>query len=345
VIAALRVPDGKRVRGNWYAFLWFAFPLTLTLAIYDYVTLLTDRNMALLLLPIALLVGRGITAFKPKSQVILCAIILANGLTSLDSYSDHEPWRELAVYVAANHPTGEPILLDVGLGDKAMRYHLTRELYDSNTPPIHSLQQWRTDYGYYFLGVVEDFLLKNNGFWVVYWGDQPYEMDEFYQKYGYVRTASHTEYHRGYPIDWYHYDRLPPLEESLGIYDSKVRLHQVKVPTAGERGGTLDVSLWWSTTESLGISYSVSVFLLDDNGILRAQHDGSPQEGSSPTNTWEPDSIILDTHHIPLPQNLAPGEYNLAVKVYNSADGIILRAEGDTQVNNEYLVVTRVRVK
>ncbi|MCI0713989.1 MAG: glycosyltransferase family 39 protein [Chloroflexi bacterium] len=325
--------------GVWYAVIWFALPVALTIAIFDYVTLLTDRNMALLILPIALLGGHGITAFRPTASILLALLITFNGMTSLDSYSDHPPWREMADFVANNYPPGEPVLMDVRGGDKALGYHLRKELPAGTE--IISLNQWEIKYKIHFLGVLQSFLQDNDGFWVAYWGDPEYQRESYYTGHGYTRTASHTEYHLGFPIVWYHYDKLPPLDERLGVYNKVISLHKVKLATAGKPGEELPVSLWWSTAKPLDTSYSISVFLLDDAGRLVAQHDGPPQNGDRPTNTWEVDTIIFDSHEIPLPESLPPGTYQLAVKVYNSANGEIL------PVNNheEYLTIQPIHIQ
>lgn len=327
----------------WYAVLWFILPIALALAIFDYVTLLTDRNMALVLLPLALLIGHGITAFRPPAQLILAIMILANGLTSLDSYFDHPPWREMGQYVTENYPEGEPIVMDVQGGHTALGFYLRTYLPEDTE--LISLHEWRYSQADEFDGLLDDFLQRHTGFWVAYWGDETYALEQVYNAAGYTRTASHTEYHLGFPIVWYHYDKVPPVPERIGNYDGKISLHQMKAPGTGEIGNTLTVSLWWSTSEPLPISYSISVFLLDENGVLRAQHDGAPQDGDQPTNTWQPDMIVFDAHRIPIPENLPAGEYRLAVKVYNSADNTILSAKGETNVNTKYLIVGTVRVK
>ena len=327
----------------WYAVLWLVLPVGLAVAVFDYVTLLTDRNMALVILPLALLIGHGIASFRPPASTILAVMILANGVTSLDSYFDHPPWRELAHYVAENYPEGEPIVMDVQGGHTALGFYL--HTYLPEDTEIISLHEWRYNQPDEFDTLLDDFLNRHTGFWVAYWGDATYALEQVYQAHGYTRTASHTEYHLGFPIIWYHYDKVPPVSERIGSYDGKISLHQMKAPGAGQIGGTLTVSLWWSTAEPLATSYSISTFLLNDNGILRAQHDGAPQDGDQPTNTWQPDEIIFDTHRISIPPDLPAGEYRLAVKVYNSADGTILPAEGENSINNEYLIVGTVRVR
>lgn len=328
-----------------FALLWFVFPIVLSILIFSYVTVLTDRNMALLLLPIALLIGRGISTFQPSARVFIAILLIVNGLTSLDSYFDHPPWRELSQYVAQNYPADEPVLMDVVGGDKAMDYHLHELLPDDTT--IISLNQWRLRFGVNFLGVLNQFLDQNDGFWIAYWvnPDKPWDVRQPLLDFGYTLTATHREYHLGNPIDLYHYDRLPDIGEQLATFNDQIRLHRVKAPFEVQSGTSLDVSLWWSTNTPQSVSYSISVFLLDETGSY-AQHDGPPQYGRASTDSWRVDEVIFDNHQIDIPDNIPTGDYQLAIKVYNSNDGEILPVTFDNGQNaTEYFIVGTVHVR
>ncbi len=325
-------------RLGWYGVLWLGLPMVITILVYPVVTVITDRNMALLLLPIALLAGQGMLWLEPRGRWLLAGIIVFNGLASLDSYQVQPAWREMAAYVAENYPADEPVFMDVRGGDKALGFHL-RQLLPPDTE-IVSVNQLRLDYDIYFLGVWNQYLAAYDGFWIAYWVNENEMWDVLppMTEAGYVRTASYLTYHLGSPIMFYHYDKLPPLDEIIAGYEGTIRLHRVKYPQVAS--DQLQVSLWWSATESLPFSYSISVFLLDDSGRLVAQHDGPPQYGAAPTNTWLPDTIVFDSHRINI-ASLAVGEYQVAVKIYNSADGRVLLTDAEAV---EYVIVGNVRV-
>lgn len=328
----------SRRSSAWVAVVWLALPIAVTIAVYPIVTVLTDRNMALLLLPIALLAGQGTLWLEPRARWLLAAILVLNGVASLDSYQVHPPWRELAAYVGENYPSGEPVFMDVRGGDKALDYHLHQEL-----PPdteIVSLNQLRLEYDAFFLGVWDQYLQQNDGFWIAYWVNENETWDalEMMENQGYTLTAQYRAYHLGNPIDLYHYDRLPALDEVLTVYGDQIRLHRVKYPQAAI--DQLQVSLWWSTNRELSTSYSISVFLLNADDQLVAQHDGPPQDGMAPTNAWMVDTVVFDSHTIDI-DGLPTGEYQLAVKIYDSADDTILLAE---PANAEYFIVDSVHV-
>ena len=331
----------------WYVVLWFGFPIALSILIFPFVTVLTDRNMALLLLPIALLIGRGMITFRPSARLFLALLLTINGLASLDSYFVHPPWRDLSQYVADNYPTGEPVLMDVAGGDKAMDYHLHQLLPEGTT--IVSLNQWRLRFGVNYLGVFNQLLDQSDGFWIAYWvnPDKPWDARQPLLDFGYTLTATHHEYHLGSPIDLYHYDRLPDIDEQLAIFYDDIRLHRVKNPVEVIAGEPFEVSLWWSTKTSQSNSYSISVFLVDSAGISRAQGvDGPPQGGQAPTDAWQVDEVVFDSHQIQIPTDVATGEYQLAIKVYNSNDGFILPVTTVHKQNTtEYFIVGTVHVR
>ena len=62
--------------------------------------------------------------------------------------------------------------------------------------------------------------------------------------------------------------------------------------------------------------YTVFVHVLDDQGQLVAQFDRPPGGGTSPTTSWEPGQILLDTYPVPIPEDLAAGEYDVHVGMY-----------------------------
>jgi hypothetical protein len=84
-------------------------------------------------------------------------------------------------------------------------------------------------------------------------------------------------------------------------------------------GETLALTLIWNANKTPDKSYKVFTHLLDANGVLRAQQDSIPQRGVLPTNRWFPGEYVTDEYAIALPPNLAPGDYRLAVGMYDQA--------------------------
>jgi hypothetical protein len=65
----------------------------------------------------------------------------------------------------------------------------------------------------------------------------------------------------------------------------------------------------------------VFTHLLDANVVLRAQQDSIPQRGNLPTTRWFPGEYISDEYALALPNDLPPGEYRIAVGMYDETTG------------------------
>lgn len=93
-------------------------------------------------------------------------------------------------------------------------------------------------------------------------------------------------------------------------------------------GATLEVTLAWRALAPSAVPYNVSVQLLGSEGRPVAQHDGQPAGGARPTTGWVPGEIVVDTHRIVLPADLAPGTYRLVAAVYLPVSGRRLPVTG-----------------
>jgi hypothetical protein len=92
-------------------------------------------------------------------------------------------------------------------------------------------------------------------------------------------------------------------------------------PSPSTPAGVLHVSLSWRSQHSTEGDYTVFVHLIDESERVWAQHDGEPAGGSRPTSSWQPGEEVTDHHGVALPADLPPGEYRLAVGLYDAATG------------------------
>ena len=85
-------------------------------------------------------------------------------------------------------------------------------------------------------------------------------------------------------------------------------------------GDILYLQLHWQNNARTSNNWTVFTHLLGPakpNGdILWAGYDSIPGGGSLPTTVWQPGWRILDEYQISLPADLPPGEYQLAVGLY-----------------------------
>lgn len=98
-------------------------------------------------------------------------------------------------------------------------------------------------------------------------------------------------------------------------------------------GDMLSLELYWSSLNPVNEDYTVFIHLLDEAGNLVGQGDGPPVNGYYPTSAWSSGEVILDTHVIPIPDEVASGRYDLVAGLYRDTDGTRLLArssEGNT---------------
>ena len=122
------------------------------------------------------------------------------------------------------------------------------------------------------------------------------------------------------------FDMPPGLTPSDAAFGELIALRGYRVgeettATAAAPGQRLPVLLAWQALQPTGRPLAVSVQLLDAAGPLVAQHDGVPQDGHAPVASWLPGEVVEDRHELALPAGLRPGEYMVAVVVYDTVTG------------------------
>jgi 4-amino-4-deoxy-L-arabinose transferase-like glycosyltransferase len=83
-------------------------------------------------------------------------------------------------------------------------------------------------------------------------------------------------------------------------------------------GDTLTVVLGWESDGNVERNYKVFCHVLSEDGELVAQQDGIPLYGIRPTPSWRAGEIIEDSYEISPGGDLAPGEYELLVGMYDA---------------------------
>lgn len=337
------IPRPRRVGAAWLAGLWLGVPLAITFGLHSRYPLLTDRNVSVIMPAIALAVGLGLTAFERPGRAFLVTLIVVNGLLTTSSYFVKPPWRQMAADIARLSLDDQPILIDVEGAHAALWYHLLLALPEDvprivNRLPAEaeaderaiSLYDLRKRYRGAFIPHLQTILAHTDGLWLAYWGDPAKKHDVFdaLETAGFVRTATRTYTHHGYPIYAYRYDRAETLAETRVAFQGGIGLQRVAVQP--HEDGTVTVALWWRAEATPPTDYSVSVFLWRDG--IAAQHDSYPAEGAAPTSTWPPNAYIFDAHTLTLPPDVT-GSYEVRVKLYTWWDGAVLPlAEGEVPV-------------
>jgi len=88
----------------------------------------------------------------------------------------------------------------------------------------------------------------------------------------------------------------------------------------------LDLLLFWQAEGQPTARYKVFLHLIDDHGEVLGQDDGEPCRWQCPTSMWRPAQTIVDKRTIPIPPDLAPGDYSIVAGMYVETTGQRLQA-------------------
>ena len=108
-----------------------------------------------------------------------------------------------------------------------------------------------------------------------------------------------------------------PEETSGATFGQALRLVGYDIPggTAWRPGAVIPVSLLWETVATPARDLTVGLFLTQD-GALVAQRDSFPANHFEFTSSWRAGSLHRDNHGLQLPDDLAPGTYELWAVLY-----------------------------
>ncbi|MFZ5915649.1 MAG: glycosyltransferase family 39 protein [Chloroflexota bacterium] len=142
--------------------------------------------------------------------------------------------------------------------------------------------------------------------------------------------------------DWYGYHHLALYlapdyhtagvgpEKASATFDHRVKLYYPLVDAHLQPGDLLALPLHWQTLAPMREDYHIFVHLGTANTPPLAQNDGPPQNGLSPTSSWQIGQELLDRRTLHLPTDLPPGRYQLTLGLYRTSDGRRLPVDGQT---------------
>lgn len=109
--------------------------------------------------------------------------------------------------------------------------------------------------------------------------------------------------------------RWQPAQVTANL-ENQALLLGADTPVRVQAGDTLPVTLYWLNLHDTAQNYKAFVHLVDAAGTVRAQQDGDPGGGFSPTSRWRANELILDRHRVVLPPDLPPGPYTIKAGLY-----------------------------
>jgi hypothetical protein len=103
--------------------------------------------------------------------------------------------------------------------------------------------------------------------------------------------------------------------------DGWIRLLGYSTTQQTHPGDAILLELRWQSLRRVDYDYHVFVHLLNSNGEKLAQRDGQPVQWLRPITTWQVGEQIIDHYGILLPETVPPGEYTLAIGLYDPVTG------------------------
>jgi len=110
------------------------------------------------------------------------------------------------------------------------------------------------------------------------------------------------------------------LQPQWALFGDALELlgYRLETPEATP-GGQVKLTLYWHARQRVTTDYTVFVHLLDEAGEMRGQQDSQPVSGAYPTTLWSPGKVIVDRYAVPVGGDAPPGQYRLAVGLYDLA--------------------------
>jgi hypothetical protein len=132
---------------------------------------------------------------------------------------------------------------------------------------------------------------------------------------------------------------------TLATVGELFRLRDYRMIEPPSRGGQLRARLLWEPVGSTPDDWIIATYLIDASGQIRAQDDRQPCDGSYSTSRWQTTDLISDDRTLAIPEDLPPGEYQLALAFYRPSDNSRLSVRGPTgKATGDILILDTVSV-
>lgn len=103
--------------------------------------------------------------------------------------------------------------------------------------------------------------------------------------------------------------------------DGWIRLQGYGFTPEVKAGEAIALVLRWQSLRPVNQDYHVFVHLLDSRGEKIDQRDGQPVQWMRPISSWQPGEEILDHYGFLLPADTIPGDYYIAIGLYDPITG------------------------
>ena len=125
---------------------------------------------------------------------------------------------------------------------------------------------------------------------------------------------------------WPLVSELPAIDSPIGAtfgdppFAALVGINGLGSPVAA--GEAAHVQLVWQGIAPIQDAYSVFVHVTDETGAIVAQQDSAPSGGIRPTSSWRAGEVIIDDHDLFIGADMAEGEYDVWLGLYDPESGV-----------------------
>jgi hypothetical protein len=293
--------------------------------------------------------GRGARLLSAGLGVALTGSVVALLWPSLDNLYDNpayarDDYRGIARLVQSDARPGDAVLFNAPNQWEVFTYYHRpeRELAPAIALTYHPADDGVVD------AQMRPIVAQHDRLFVLYYGERESDPEGRYERWlarnafkadeqwvGNIRLAVYaTRLVSATPAVTATFGGVVQLESALVALDPQTS------------GGLIPLELRWRALSPLDARYKVFVHVGLPDAPPVAQNDAEPQAGLRPTDTWQPDEVIVDRRAVWLKPGTPPGRYGVYLGLYDSATGQRLpAAPADGATQSDRLLLGEIEVR
>jgi len=339
-LAAITMSDARRsqeraIPWSWLVGLLALLPLAISVALFRS---LAARYILFILPALYVLAAGGIVWLGRQSRLLGTAgagLALVPALLGIQYYFGpyvKSEYREMAAFLAANRDADEAIMLYAPRQHLLAKYYLPEVAGFATAPAVELPPFWPINAPPVMPeemdGVVQELLRGHPALWLVVTAEDEVDAGEFVPKYLTAVAYKETCW------EWLDVDLCrflsPHFVTPSATAAPDARFNDELVLTGASLmappanaldDGYLLVQLDWLAEQKPSLDYRVTLRLVDNGGAVVAQRDEFPIGTLLPPTTWNAGDEKPGYMALPLPESLAPGEYQVLVGLYDPDTG------------------------
>lgn len=320
---------------GWLLVLVGLLPLTLSIVLFR---TLAARYVLFVLPAIYALAATGIV-WLARRHWALGAVGLALALTpavlGLSQYYgayEKSAYRTMAAYLREHLAPGEAIMLYAPRQHLLAKYYLGADRTYYTAPQVQLPPYWPINappvVPEEMDGQIQEVLAAHPAVWLVMTAQDEVDDGEFVPKY-FTAVSYKQDCSKWIDVELCRFVSpgavRPTVETTPGLlYNGELRLQRTAATLVEEAAlgqKTIYAQLDWAAEQKPSIDYRVTLRLLAPSGEVAVQRDDFPIGPLLPPSTWNQGDAKPGYLALPLPQNLAAGDYALTVNVYDPNTG------------------------